>query len=238
MTAAEQLCRVSRELTLRLQGLQFSDPARYVYYPVSYAWRPHESYIRRYASTGQVLLLGMNPGPFGMAQTGVPFGDVYASRDWLEVEAEVDVPEHTHPRRPVVGFGSTRAEGSGKRLWGWAASMGPPEVFFSRFFVWNYCPLLFLDEGARNVIPEKLVAGERRALEEACTWGLEQAVAVLRPERVIGVGAYAAARAAHALPSLEVGQILHPSPANPQANRDWQGTVLRQLREQGVRLPG
>jgi len=238
MSVADQLCEASLQLARRLEGLTFSDPVRYVYHPVLYAWRPHEAYIRQYAGSGRVLLLGMNPGPFGMAQTGVPFGDVHASRDWLNVARPVDVPAKTHPRRPVLGFDSTRGEGSGRRLWGWAATMGPPSVFFSRFFVWNYCPLLFLDEGARNVIPEKLVKAELRALEDACTWGLQQAVQALNPERVIGVGAYAAARAAHALPHLQVGQILHPSPANPQANRDWMGTVQRQLEEQGVRLPG
>ena len=35
----------------------------------------------------RVVFLGMNPGPFGMAQVGVPFGEVAAVRDWLRIDA-------------------------------------------------------------------------------------------------------------------------------------------------------
>ena len=31
----------------------------------------------------------MNPGPFGMVQTGVPFGEVEAVRSWLQRAGEV-----------------------------------------------------------------------------------------------------------------------------------------------------
>jgi single-strand selective monofunctional uracil DNA glycosylase len=233
-----RLLRSSSELSEKLEALSFTAPVAYAYFPVRYAMDAHSQYIERFAESGRTLLLGMNPGPFGMAQTGVPFGDIHAVRDWLHIEGSTLPVENVHPKRPVLGFASTRGEGSGKRLWEWAASFGSPEVFFEHFFVWNFCPVLFLDEGGRNLIPEKLAKLERSRLEELCDQALRDAVAILAPARVIGVGAYARKRASLALDSDDVGQILHPSPANPQANRDWVGTVERQLEEQGVRISG
>src|SRR5690606_6715112 len=117
----------------------------------------------------EILLLGMNPGPFGMAQTGVPFGEIAAVRDWLGVRGVVGRPAIEHPKRPVQGFGCHRSEGSGKRLWGWAQDrFGEPERFFDRFFVVNYCPLVFLEVGGRNRTPDKLPVREREPLFEAC----------------------------------------------------------------------
>lgn len=223
-------------LSERLERMSFTSPVAFAHFPVRYAIDAHSQYVRRFAATGRVLLLGMNPGPFGMAQTGVPFGDVHAVRGWLGIEGETLPVEHTHPKRPVLGFAIKRGEGSGKRLWDWASSFGTPDRFFSQFFVWNFCPALFLDEGGRNLIPQKLVAAERGELEAACDAALRDAVAILSPSRVVGVGAYAARRASVALGRDDIGQILHPSPANPQANRDWVGTVEAQLEEQGVRL--
>ena len=47
----------------------------YVTNPLNYAWQYHESYLKQYSGLGaKTLLLGMNPGPYGMAQCGVPFG--------------------------------------------------------------------------------------------------------------------------------------------------------------------
>lgn len=60
------------ELTAWLRTLTFKDPVRYVYNPLDYAWNTHHLFVEKYCHSGQsVLFLGMNPGPFGMAQTGV-----------------------------------------------------------------------------------------------------------------------------------------------------------------------
>lgn len=60
------------ELSACLRTLTFRDPVRYVYNPLEYAWDTHRLYAEKYCHSGQsVLFLGMNPGPFGMAQTGV-----------------------------------------------------------------------------------------------------------------------------------------------------------------------
>ena len=48
----------------------------------------------------EVVLVGMNPGPWGMAQTGIPFGCVSFAADWLALRnREVTRPAVEHPRR-------------------------------------------------------------------------------------------------------------------------------------------
>ncbi len=229
--------QISRRLSRRVARLRFAPPVSHVYHPAVYAREPHETYLRRYARPGcRVLLLGMNPGPFGMVQTGVPFGEVEAVRGWLRIEGRVRRPRRQHPRRPVEGFGCRRSEVSGRRLWGFARRhFGTPERFFRHFFVWNYCPLAFLEEGGRNRTPDRLPADERDRLFGACDEALVELVEFLRPERVIGVGRFAASRAARALgAALPVGELLHPSPASPAANRGWEARALAQLRAQGA----
>jgi single-strand selective monofunctional uracil DNA glycosylase len=175
-----------------------------------------------------------------MAQTGVPFGEIAAARDWLGIDLRVDRPAHEHPKRPVLGGDCPRTEVSGRRLWGWAADrFGTPEAFFARFAVLNYCPLSFMEESGRNRIPEKLPASERGPLFEACDEALRETVRAIGPELIVGVGAFAAKRAKSVLAGMDLrfGQILHPSPASPAANRGWAEQAERQLVELGLDLP-
>jgi single-strand selective monofunctional uracil DNA glycosylase len=221
-----------------LADLRFGPPVSFVYNPLVYARASYEAYGKRYGAPGkEVVLLGMNPGPWGMAQTGVPFGDVSLVKNWLGVRAPVNRPLEEHPARPVEGFRCTRREVSGQRLWGWARDrFGTPEVFFARFFVANYCPLIFLEESGRNRTPDKLKASERAPLVEACDRALRDTVALLGARWVIGVGKFAAARAAEALrgKAVAIGSITHPSPANPRANRGWSERATRELEALGV----
>lgn len=231
---------IARDLVAELEPLEFAPPVTHVYDPLVYAAEPYRLYLERYgAAPKEVLLVGMNPGPFGMAQTGVPFGEVSSVRGWLGIEAPVGKPDPEHPKRPVEGFACGRSEVSGSRLWGWAAErFGTPEAFFSRFFIHNYCPLVFLEESGRNRTPDKLPAAERRPLLAACDRALRRTVEVLRPARVVGIGKWAERRAAEALAGTgaEVGCVLHPSPASPAANRGWAEQAERQLAACGVRL--
>ena len=41
------------------------------------------------------------PGPFGMAQTGIPFGEIEHVRDWIGVSCAVDKPKNEHPKRLI-----------------------------------------------------------------------------------------------------------------------------------------
>lgn len=241
MKKLESLCEVSRRLSARVSCLRFGAPVAYTYNPLDYAREPHEQYLARYgAGPKRFVLLGMNPGPFGMAQTGVPFGDVGMARDWLGISGKVECPHPEHPRRPVLGFDCPRSEVSGTRLWGWARQrFETPERFFADFFVVNYCPLVFVEESGKNRTPDRLPPGEREPLLQACDIALREVVALLRPEQVIGVGGFAERRARAVLGSsaLKITGILHPSPASPLANQDWAGSIEAQLREAGVELP-
>ena len=238
--ARPELIAVSRELSSRVERLRFGSPVAFVYNPLDYARQLHEDYLERYGRpTKEVILLGMNPGPFGMAQTGVPFGDVTMVRDFLGLVGRVSRPTPEHPKRCVQGLDCPRSEVSGTRRWGWARDeFGTAERFFSRFFVANYCPLVFMEESARNLTPDKLPAREQEALFEVCDEALRRTVAVLRPRHVVGVGAFAAKRARLALAGtgVEVGTILHPSPASPLANRGWAPQARRQLVQMGIGL--
>ena len=232
------LIGAARRLRDAVDRLSFAAPVTHVYNPLRYAWRAHEIYLRRYGNNPKrVLFLGMNPGPFGMAQTGVPFGQVAAVRDWLGIETEIDRPQHEHPKRPVTGFNCHRSEVSGERLWGlFAKRFSTPQKFFRDHLVANYCPLAFLEETGRNRTPDKLPPRERTALFAACDEHLREIVRILEPQWLIGVGDFAMKRAREAISDspLRLGQILHPSPACPASNKDWPGTVTAQLHELGV----
>lgn len=244
---ALELLAAAGDLSRTLGGLRFAPPVAHVYDPLQYAFAPYQAYVERFGATPKrVVLLGMNPGPFGMMQTGVPFGEVAAVRDWMSIRAPVERPVREHPKRPIEGFDCRRSEVSGRRLWGWAAlRFGAAEAFFSDHFVLNYCPLVFLEASGRNLTPDKLPAAERRAVTEACDRHLAAALSALQPDWAIGIGGFAerclrtvlegdlidSALARH----IQVAQILHPSPASPAANRGWSEAVDRQLAAIGLR---
>lgn len=234
------LASIAERLRERTRRLRFAPPTACVYAPLDYAWTPHRLYLERYgAGPREVLFVGMNPGPFGMVQTGVPFGDVAMVRDWLGIEAAVGRPAHAHPKRPVRGFDIGRGEVSGARFWGWArARFGTPERFFRRAFVWNYCPLCFVGPTGRNVTPDALPRPERDPLFAACDDALASAVAHFRCTLVVGIGRFAAGRAAPvaAAAGARCGAAPHPSPASPAANRGWPGIFDTALADLGFRI--
>ena len=223
MSQTVPVIRIARRLAREVDALEFTTPT-HVYNPLSYAWHAYHEYLVRYgAARGRVLLLGMNPGPWGMTQTGVPFGDVAMVREWFRIDACLarDLPAQ-HRKYPILGMDCRRFEGSGSRVWRWAQErLGTPEDFFERFFVWNYCPLLFIKQD-RNLIPEKLAKREREALAGACDRALAAVVHALAPRAVVGIGRYAERRAHEVLgEACEIAYLPHPSPASPAANRDW-----------------
>jgi len=238
-----QLIAAAGKLRQRLSTLSFTDGVTHVYNPLTYAAAPHETYLKRFAnSRKKVVFLGMNPGPFGMTQTGVPFGEIAAVRDWMGIEEPVGKPPAEHPKRPVVGFACTQSEVSGRRLWGlFATRFGAPETFFADHFVSNYCPLVFMEASGKNRTPDKINAAEMAPAYAACDEHLRDVIRALEPEWLIGVGAFAESRAlaaADLFPGIKVARVLHPSPASPAANRDWAGNVTRTLEKLGVWQPG
>jgi single-strand selective monofunctional uracil DNA glycosylase len=239
--APRDLKAISRNLSREVSKLEFSAPVSHVYNPLEYARAPHEAYLEAHGQGKKhVLLFGMNPGPFGMAQTGVPFGDVGMVRDFLKVQGKVLRPPNEHPKRLVTGFDCARSEVSGSRVWGWARDrFGTAERFFERFYVTNYCPLVFMEESGKNFTPDKLPAREREPLFAACDDALRSIVTTVEPRFVIGIGTFARDRAKAALSDFDgvIGTILHPSPASPKANKGWAGIVDRELAALGIDVP-
>lgn len=221
-----------------LEPLRFDTPVAFVYNPLVHARRAHAKWLDRYGKgSKEILFVGMNPGPFGMVQTGVPFGEVAAVRDWLGIEEPVDRPEREHPARPIEGFRCKRSEVSGRRLWGYFSQRcGTPSAFFARAFVHNYCPLAFLEESGRNLTPDKLPREETARLFEICDSLLVDVVDAIGATTILGVGAFAESRARRALADrpLRFGRIPHPSPASPAANRGWDRLVDEALATLGI----
>lgn len=221
-----------------VDALPFAAPTTHIYNPLRYAWEGHRRYLELHAGTRKkILFLGMNPGPFGMAQTGVPFGEVSLVKNWIGVECAISRPSNEHPKRRIEGFACERSEVSGRRLWGLFAEKYPQaRDFFSDHLVANYCPLVFMEATGRNRTPDKLPATESAALYAACDAHLQALVDVLKPAWVIGVGAFAEARAKEALVGYAVNtaRILHPSPASPAANRGWAEQAEKELKALGV----
>lgn len=231
---ADAVIAAAERLADAVDALDFASPTTHVYNPLRYAWRGHHSYLSQHAnSKKKVIFMGMNPGPFGMAQTGVPFGEISLVRDWVGVEEAILLPENSHPKRPIEGFACQRSEVSGRRLWGmFAKKYADATDFFADHFVVNYCPLVFMEESGKNRTPDKLPVAEVQQLYAACDAHLREVTELLEPEWLIGVGAFAETRAKEALAGINVdfGRILHPSPASPAANRGWAEQAEKQLK--------
>lgn len=245
--------RIAAELCKRCDALRFGAPVAFTYNPLNYAWQAHRAFLAKARARPTVLFVGMNPGPFGMAQTGVPFGEVASVRDFLGIDSRtaiIGAPTRMHPKRPIEGFACTRSEVSGARVWAWARDrFKTADAFFHEAFIWNWCPLAFMSESGANLTPDKLPRTGRgaatvRALEDACDQALAAAIGALEPKHVVGFGSFAAERAQSVLnhphsdhrntsPPL-VHKVLHPSPASPAANRGWAAQVDRQLAAAGI----
>lgn len=232
------VCALSQKHAQQLQKLRFESVA-WVYNPLDYAWEGFQEYVERFVGAKtKVVFLGMNPGPWGMVQTGIPFGEVNAVREFLKIRSSANQPKREHPKRPIQGLACAKSEVSGRRMWNFFAKrFGTAKAFFQDHFVANYCALAFMEEGGKNVTPDKLAARDRELLEAVCDDYLTQLLAILEPKWLVGVGSFAEAcgrRSREQQGTYQVGRILHPSPASPAANRDWEGTALRQLVEQGI----
>ena len=243
--AINELLTASKQLAEEAEKLRFAEPVTHVYNPLMYAWKPYEQYVKLYAKPPKkALFLGMNPGPWGMVQTGVPFGEIDHVREWLGINGDVGTPTEMHPKRAVEGFSCTRSEVSGRRLWSFFEKMfTTPQAFFKDHFVANYCPLVFMENSGRNRTPDKLKPFEREKLFEICDDHIIKTVEILRPEWLIGIGGFAekrlnaiVERTAESIPELDlkVCRILHPSPASPAANRGWDSAAEAGLKAAGV----
>lgn len=231
-----------RILSKKLSKLSF-ESAPYVYNPYDYAWSMHKAYVERFGATKKIsLFLGMNPGPWGMAQTGIPFGEVNVVANWMELDEKIAQPKKMHEKRVIEGLQCQRSEVSGRRLWGYFSRLYPKaEKFFSNNFVLNYCPLLFLEQSAKNKTPDKLLAIEREEIATICDEMLYISIKHLNPNNLIGVGAYAEkcfkrVVKKYDINNVRVFKVLHPSPASPMANKGWEEYVVKQIKDYKIKL--
>ena len=242
MNTALELISAARELSAAVGKMKFTDEITHIYNPLEYAWKAHESFIERFGrGPKKIIFVGMNPGPWGMAQTGVPFGEITAVTDWLGIRTAIDKPAREHPKRIIEGFDCARSEVSGKRLWGLMEErFGNAENFFMDHWVANYCPLSFMTESGRNFTPDKLPKDEQEMLFEACDEHLRATARILNATWMLGIGKFAEKRINTALKNviesggLRSGTILHPSPASPAANRGWSEAAAKKMKEYGL----
>lgn len=242
MNKSEQLKEAALKLSEAVSKLEFTEEITHIYNPLEYAWKAHAAYLELAGnSRKKIIFVGMNPGPWGMAQTGVPFGEIASVTDWLNIHTDINKPASEHPKRPIEGFNCSRSEVSGKRLWNLMAErFGTSEAFFREHYVANYCPLSFMTETGRNFTPDKLPKPEQRNLFEACDEHLRATVEILEAEWVLGIGKFAETRINSALKtevangSVKSGTILHPSPASPAANRGWADAAVKKMLSYGL----
>ena len=253
MATIERLKQAAKHLSAAcdeaISKLETSGSVAHATNPLDYAWLHHEQFIEQWGGLGATtLLLGMNPGPWGMAQTGVPFGATVVARDFLRIEAKkLSTPANAHPKRPIVGMDLERQEVSGTRLWNLMEELyGSPEATFSNLFVVNHCPLLLLGERGQNITPDKVPKALIEPVLKACDDHLREVVDIMGIARIVGVGKYAEQRARQAFDAgkkghgitasgreIEITTCWHPSPASPLANRndgaDWRENVRNVL---------
>lgn len=231
----------ARSLSKELASVRIEDKVAVIYDPTDYAWDVHRAYLERFGAgkSRTSLWVGMNPGPWGMVQTGVPFGDVDVVTGWMGLSGDVGRPEQIHPDRPVHGLSCERNERSGTRLWTFARDeWGSLEAFLADHLVVNHCPLAMFSDDGTNVTPSKLLKADRQRLFEPCDRHLARLVDHYDPDALVGVGKFASERARSVVDAeafdVEVVRILHPSPASPKANRGWAEQVLPVLEDAGL----
>lgn len=218
-------------------------PASYAANPTVYAYENYAQAMARLADGPRgVLLVGMNPGPHGMAQTGVPFGDVVNARAILGRQSQGSgwsgcrLALGDKVLLDAKGLDYHRGEVSGDRLWSALQQIcGSLESAYQQVCVINYCPLLFLDNGGLNVTPDDFPKSDRVRLPKftaACDEHLRRVVKALTPKIVIAVGGYSDKRCRVALGhTVPIVKITHPSPRTAATAGAWIGMVAKPIND-------
>ena len=254
MEVTERLINAARQLSVvcdkSIKIIESKTIVAHATNPLDYAWHHHQQYLTKWGGMGaKTLMLGMNPGPWGMAQTGIPFGSTGIAKNQLEIEPhKLETPKNAHPKRPIMGLELERQEISGQRLWNLLFEIyGTTKGVFSNVFVVNHCPLLLLGETGKNLTPDNLPSQIMKPILKACDDHLLEVVEILGIERIVGVGKYAEKRARIAFGvgkdedgitksgrRVEITSCWHPSPASPLSNRnggaDWRKNVSNCLK--------
>ncbi|XP_072929993.1 single-strand selective monofunctional uracil DNA glycosylase [Epargyreus clarus] len=235
---SDDFLNLTDELNLSLEQFELPAAVKCVYNPTIYARNTFEMYVRKYCKTKKrIMYFGMNPGPFGMSQTGVPFGEISSVRDWLGIEGPVGKPPIEVKTRPVNGFNCTRTEVSGKRFWGLFKDIcKTPENFFETSFVYNYLNQQWMKSNGCNVTPSDLRVAEVEALYNICDPVFVKVLQLYEVEKIVAIGNFCATRARKALDkypinkSIEIIYLPHPSPRTVN-NNEWDKKAIEHLKK-------
>ncbi|XP_033227420.1 single-strand selective monofunctional uracil DNA glycosylase isoform X2 [Belonocnema kinseyi] len=233
----DAILALEKNLSTKLSEIKFKAPIDYIYNPIEYAHDVHSNYVHTYCQgTKKILFLGMNPGPWGMSQNGVPFGEVSMAKEWLKMSGKIQKPPREHPERKITGFDCTRKEVSGLRFWGFFRDLcEKPENFFRHSYVHNYCPLAFMTSNARNITPADIKTEEQKKLLKICDDVLEEIFKLLKVEIVIGIGRFVEERAKIVMRNgkinIKVIYMAHPSP-RALHNENWPEKAKATLEDQ------
>ncbi|XP_058812970.1 single-strand selective monofunctional uracil DNA glycosylase [Topomyia yanbarensis] len=238
----QRVYQLELQLCDALKQIPLPASAAVTYDPIEYAVELHLAYMQRYLDGPKpVLFLGMNPGPWGMCQTGVPFGYIPAVRDWMQLRGQVLKPIPELSVRPVEGLACTRGEQSGQRWWGlYERICGKPENFFRNCFVFNICPLAFFQANGRNITPADLKGTSKTRMQEVCTEYLQSALELFNPSIIISVGRYTEDRVKALVRQnlldatrVQLKCMPHPSPRSLN-NTNWHDKAQQWLEDNGV----
>ncbi|XP_016837104.2 single-strand selective monofunctional uracil DNA glycosylase [Nasonia vitripennis] len=247
----DKLLGLENKLSKKIQTLLPRFKQYIVYNPLEYAAQVHATYVNSYCkSSKKILIIGENPGPWGMCQTGVPFGEIDAVRDWLQISGPVGKPPEEHPKKLILGFDCHRREQSGKRLFGYFRELcGSADNFLKHTFLYNYCPITLLNrEGGKYVNLKELKKKDNEELFSACDDTLIDVIKLLGIELILAMGNFAEQRAKAALEkaldagdnlldvdSIRVLRVPHPSPMSQYVRKGkWNEMVNDILTEHGL----
>ena len=101
--AASRLRDDTEDLARRMESEGVADC---VYNPLMYAWGIHEEFIRLSGGHGaKTILMGMNPGPHGMGQMGIPFAATSVVRELLGISGiDVGKPAGKKYKKTIQAF--------------------------------------------------------------------------------------------------------------------------------------
>ncbi|XP_045776673.1 single-strand selective monofunctional uracil DNA glycosylase [Maniola jurtina] len=234
---SDEFLELADEMNEALNEFNLPPAVKCVYNPSIYARYTFEMYARKYCNTKKkIMFFGMNPGPWGMSQTGVPFGEISSVRDWLGIEGPVNKPPHEIRERPVDGFDCKRTEVSGKRFWGLLKTIcGTPENFFKTSFVYNYINQQWMKSNGCNLTPGDFKVSDMEPLYNICDPIFVKILKLYEVEIVVAIGKFCETRAQKAIKkylpssSIKILYLSHPSPRSVN-NNNWEQKALEELK--------
>lgn len=218
--------------------LLYKDIPYFIYNPLEYCLDPFIQYLEKGGEKRDIVFLGMNPGPFGMMQNGIPFGASNFVNNYLNIEKDFDKQkiEKEHPKYKIIGKNIERQEISGTKLWGLIQSFYPDSnTFLENQIVLNYLQLAILDkEKGKNITPDKLNKDVRTKIENICDNQLREILDILESKVLIGVGKYSYDSLLRVKKNEKVIKINHPSPLNARYFKTWTEDTKKLLIDENI----